>query len=71
MPYYVSGMTWDDYAPAYRYGIAIHLYGLALLILAVTQLMAVWRVDYRQPVVTVQRRLVQLACLRVRSERCC
>ena len=20
MPYYVSGMTWDDYAPAYRYG---------------------------------------------------
>lgn len=22
MPYYVSGMTWDDYEPAYRYGIA-------------------------------------------------
>lgn len=21
MPYYVSGMTWDDYAPAYRYAL--------------------------------------------------
>jgi hypothetical protein len=21
MPYYVDGMTWDDYAPAYRYGL--------------------------------------------------
>ena len=24
MPYYVSGMTWDDYAPAYRYGISTY-----------------------------------------------
>lgn len=24
MPYYVSGMAWDDYAPAYRYGIATY-----------------------------------------------
>jgi hypothetical protein len=24
MPYYVSGMTWDDYAPAYRYGLEMH-----------------------------------------------
>ena len=27
MPYYVSGMTWDDYAPAYRYGIATYAEG--------------------------------------------
>ena len=27
MPYYVSGMTWDDYAPAYRYGIATYADG--------------------------------------------
>ena len=24
MPYYVSGMAWSDYAPAYRYGIDTH-----------------------------------------------
>ena len=24
MPYYVSGMDWEDYAPAYRYGIAAY-----------------------------------------------
>lgn len=24
MPYYVKTMTWDDYAPAYRYGIEMH-----------------------------------------------
>ena len=24
MPYYVSGMTWADYAPAYRYGLDSH-----------------------------------------------
>jgi hypothetical protein len=51
------------------YGVAIHAYGIALLIVALTQLMAVWRVDYRQPVLVVQRRLLQLAWLRVRSER--
>ena len=66
-PYWVGHL--GDAPHLVVYGIAIHLYGLALLILAVTQLMAVWRVDYRQPVVTVQRRLVQLAWLRVRSER--
>ena len=66
-PYWVGHL--DDATHLVVYGIAIHLYGLALLILAATQLMAVWRVDYRQPVVTVQRRLVQLAWLRVRSER--
>ena len=27
MPYYVSGMTWDDYAPAYKYGIATYADG--------------------------------------------
>lgn len=24
MPYFIAGMTWDDYAPAYRYGIDRH-----------------------------------------------
>lgn len=51
------------------YGVAIHAYGLALLIVAVTQLMQLWRVDYRQPVLVVQKRLLQLAWFRVRSER--
>jgi hypothetical protein len=51
------------------YGLAIHAYGLALLIVAVTQLMQLWRVDYRQPVLTVQKRLLELAWFRVCSER--
>lgn len=51
------------------YGVAIHVYGLALLIDAVTQLMQVWRIDYRQPVLVVQKRLLELAWFRVRTER--
>jgi hypothetical protein len=51
------------------YGIAIHVYGLALLIVAATQLMQLWRVDYRKPVLVVQKRLLELAWFRVRSER--
>ncbi len=65
-PYWVEHWgTWHLVA----YGVAIHLYGLALLICALTQLMAVWRIDYRQPVLVVQKRLLQLAWFRVRSER--
>lgn len=51
------------------YGLAIHVYGLALLLGAVTQLMQLWRIDYRQPVLVVQKRLLELAWFRVRSER--
>lgn len=65
-PYWVGRLGQPHLAV---YGIAIHLYGLALLIAAVTQLMTVWRIDYRQPVLTVQKRLLQLASLRVRCER--
>lgn len=32
MPYYVRGMTWDDYAPAYRMGILTHGHGDAALL---------------------------------------
>ena len=66
-PYWVGHL--GDAPHLVVYGIAIHLYGLALLILAVTQLMAVWRVDYRQPVVTVQPR-PRSASTRGRPVRC-
>lgn len=65
-PYWIGHLDQPHLAV---YGIAIHLYGLALLIAAATQLMQVWRIDYRQPVLTVQKRLLQLAWLRVRCER--
>jgi hypothetical protein len=51
------------------YGIAIHLYGLGLLITAALQLARLARIDYRKPVLQVQRELVALRRLRIASER--
>lgn len=51
------------------YGIAIHLYGLALAISAGFQLWRVARIDARRPVLEVQRELVSLRRLRATSER--
>jgi len=51
------------------YGVAIHLYGLALLIVAAAQLTRVLQIDYQQPLLEVQRRLLALRRLRVASER--
>lgn len=51
------------------YGVAIHAYGLALVVAAAVQLARVARVDYRAPVLDVQRQLLALRRLRVRSER--
>jgi MFS family permease len=51
------------------YGVAIHLYGLGLLIVAVLQLARLARIDYRKPVLQVQRELVALRRLRIASER--
>src|SRR5688500_7700780 len=68
----VAGPYWIGHwgsAHLVVYGIAIHLYGLALLIVAATQLMQLWRVDYRRPVLDVQKRLLELSWFRVRSER--
>lgn len=51
------------------YGVAIHLYGLGLLIASAMQLTRLARLDYRQPVLDVQRQLMALRRLRVGSER--
>ncbi|HUD43127.1 MAG TPA: hypothetical protein VMR06_14140 [Dokdonella sp.] len=51
------------------YGIAIHLYGLGLLVAAGTQLAALVRIDYRAPVLAVQRQLLALRRLRVTADR--
>jgi hypothetical protein len=50
-------------------GIAIHLYGLALAISAGLQLGRMHRIDYRAPLLSVQRELLALRRIRVRSER--
>jgi hypothetical protein len=51
------------------YGIALHLYGLALLVTALLQLVGLQRLDYRVPVLQVQRRLLALRRLRMRCEQ--
>lgn len=51
------------------YGIAIHLYGLGLLIAAGMQLAALMRIDYRAPVLAVQRQLLALRRLRASADR--
>jgi hypothetical protein len=51
------------------YGLAIHLYGLGLVIVAALQLTRLWRLDHREPVLELQRRLVAIRRLRVNSER--
>ncbi len=51
------------------YGVALHLYGLGLLVSAALQLARLAQLDYRAPVLEVQRRLVALRRLRFVSER--
>lgn len=51
------------------YGVAIHLYGLGLLIAAILQLVCLARIDHRRPVLEVQQRLLSLRRLRVGSDR--
>lgn len=51
------------------YGVAIHLYGIALVGTAVAQVLMLSRLDFQAPVLDVQRRLNELAKLRIRAER--
>lgn len=51
------------------YGIAIHLYGIGLLVAAGSQLARIARIDYRAPVLAVQRQLLALRQLRARCDR--
>lgn len=51
------------------YGLAIHVYGLALIVPAALQLAGILRLDPQAPVLAVQARLLALRRLRIRSER--
>jgi hypothetical protein len=51
------------------YGLAIHAYGIALLALAVVQLVRLARIDYDAPVLAVQSQLQDLGRIRIRHER--
>jgi hypothetical protein len=51
------------------YGVAIHLYGIALLGTAVAQVLMLSRLDFQAPVLALQRQLNDLAKLRIRAER--
>ena len=51
------------------YGIALHIYGLALLITAAVQLGRLATIDYRRPVMVVQTQLLGLRRVRAGSER--
>lgn len=67
-----AGSYWADHwgaAHLVSYGIAIHLYGLALAISAGLQLARLRRLTPGQPVLEVQRELLALRRLRIRSER--
>ncbi len=68
---WAGGYWWDhrDQTHLLVYGVGVHLYGIALLVTSVLQLTRLLRIDYCKPVLEVQRALVELRRLRVRSER--
>lgn len=51
------------------YGVAVHAYGVTLLIVALLQLFVIGWLDYRKPVATVQKRLLLLRRVRLWGER--
>lgn len=51
------------------YGVGVHVYGVALLVVALLQLFVIAWLDYRRPVATVQKRLLLLRRIRLWSER--
>lgn len=70
--FWAGGYWWDHLGgPTHLvvYGIGLHIYGLALLITAALQLGRVAMIDYRKPVMLVQKQLLGLRRVRVQSER--
>lgn len=69
--WWAGGYWWDrmDQPHLVVYGVGVHLYGIALVVASALQLTQLLRIDYRRPVLEVQRALVELRRLRVRSER--
>ena len=67
-----AGGYWFDHRDTPQlmvYGMAIHAYGIAALVASATQLVRLARIDYRAPVVALQRELVELRRVRIRNER--
>lgn len=66
-----GGGYWFDHlgtAHLVAYGLAVHLYGVALLGAAIAMLVRLAAVDHAQPVADVQRRLLELRRTRLRTE---
>lgn len=67
-----AGSYWFDHLETPHlavFGMAIHVYGIAALVASTLQLARLARVDYRAPVLELQRELIGLRKLRVRGER--
>ncbi len=67
-----AGGYWHDHlgqAHLVAYGVSLHLYGLAFVVTSAVQLAQLWRIDYRDAILDVQRQLLAIRRLRVRSER--
>lgn len=68
---WAGGYWWDHLGQTHLlvYGLALHLYGIALLAAAALQLTRLMRLDYHGPVLEVQRGVLALRRLRVACER--
>ena len=68
---WAGGYWWDHLGQPHlvAYGLGLHAYGVALLVASALQLAQLLRIDFRRPVLDVQRALLRLRWLRVRSER--
>lgn len=68
----LGGSSWVDHWGTTHLvlpGMAVHLYGIVLIALAVAQIVA-WRsVDFAGPVIDVQTRIARLRTIRARAER--
>ena len=68
---WAGGYWWDHLGTTHLvlYGAALHLSGIALVVSSAVQLAGLLRLDYRAPVLEVQRQLLALRRLRARCER--
>ncbi|BCT92915.1 hypothetical protein LYSHEL_19380 [Lysobacter helvus] len=67
-----AGGYWFDHLGTphlVAYGVAVHLYGIALIAMATTQLVKLAAIDWTQPVAQVHARVLDVRRQRIRGER--
>lgn len=67
-----GGGSWVDHwgtPHLVAYGLAVHVYGIALMASAIVLILRLATIDYGQPVAEVQTRLLALRRARIRTER--